>query len=317
VTILVTGSAGFIGSHICFALEAAGLSYHGIDNFCSGEKVVNLDRFSQIDIADSLAVAEVIREKNIKTVIHLAAFSQVQESIESPEKYFQNNIESTSSFIRVCLKCSVRDFIFSSSCSVYGDLNNDPLNEAQIRKPITPYGYSKMVIEDLLEYAYRLRGMNSICFRYFNAAGANTNAGLRENHMPETHFIPLAVDCALQGKVLNIFGSNLHTKDGTPVRDFVHVEDIAEAHISAMNQFHQRSGHYRVNIGSGVGCTLLEIVNEITRQGLKVDYCFKPPRFGDPTELVADISRAKSLLDWSPRSSSLENIVGSTINSRI
>lgn len=317
MTILITGAAGYIGSHICSALEAKSVDYFGIDNFSRGNTVVNKNNFGQLDISDHVAVSRVMIEKDIRTVIHLAAFASVQESIQSPEIYFQNNIENSSALIRNCVENGVENFIFSSSCSVYGNCLNLPITENELTCPISPYGHSKLIIENFLQSLFEAGKLNSICLRYFNAAGANSAAGLKENHNPETHFIPIAVDCGIHGRALEIFGSSLNTVDGTPERDFVHVEDIASAHINSIAFLQENSGYHQLNIGSGRGHTLLQVVNEIARQGFQIQYSLKKTRQGDPDRLFADNQLAKRLLGWVPEHSSLENIVSTTIKSRV
>jgi UDP-glucose 4-epimerase len=316
MTILITGSAGYIGSHICLALEKKGLPYVGVDNLTRGKSVVNQLRFVKCDIGDWNGISSILKRDKISTVIHLAAFAYVQESISFPLKYYENNVEKTINFARNCVENSVRNFIFSSSCAVYGNPDRLPISERQVPAPISPYGHSKLVIEDFLNHISDAHGISICSLRYFNAAGASCCGSLKEEHNPETHIIPLAVDAALGGKELTIFGNELNTEDGSPVRDFIHVDDLASAHIAARKFLLNNPGSYQFNIGSGIPVSLNQVVEEIRSQGLNLKVAFSEPRPGDPHRLFADPTLALKSLNWAPEFSSLKKIVSTTIRSR-
>ncbi len=316
MTILITGAAGYIGSHICLALEKKGLTYVAVDNLARGRAVVNKHRFFECDIGDWENISHILKTENITTVIHLAAFAYVQESISNPLKYYENNVERTVNFVRNCVENGVKNFIFSSSCAVYGNPKRLPISEKQLPAPISPYGHSKLIIENFLKHISDAHEMSICSLRYFNAAGASGCGSLKEEHNPETHIIPLAVDAALSGETLTIFGDKLNTEDGSPVRDFIHVDDLAVAHIAARKFLLNNPGSYQFNIGSGVAVTLKQIVEEIRSQGLNLKVAFSEPRSGDPHQLFADPAEALRFLDWTPKFSSLKNIVGTTIRSR-
>jgi UDP-glucose-4-epimerase GalE len=317
MSILITGSAGYIGSHLCLKLENLGIDYLGIDNLVRGHRIINESRFFECDICDDNRVAQILKFKKIDTVIHLAAFAYVQESISNPFAYYENNVEKTIKFIRTCVSQGIRKLIFSSSCAIYGNPDNLPIVEDQIPAPISPYGHTKLIVENFLRQVSATNRLNSCSLRYFNAAGASLCGKLKEEHNPETHFIPLAVDAAICGEPLTIFGDNLNTRDGSAERDFTHVDDLASAHIAAIDFLKNNTGSHQFNIGSGIGVTLKQVVEEIKEQGLDLSVRYDAPRLGDPNRLYADPSLALKTLKWRPKNSDLKTIIETTIRSRI
>lgn len=310
--ILVTGGAGYIGSHICKALAQAGYSPITLDNLSNGNQwAVRWGPLEKADIADPVKVAELIRQYNIESVIHCAAYAYVGESMRNPGKYFENNVSKSIKMLDTLIDNGVRHLVFSSSCAVYGIPESLPINEKTPKSPVNPYGESKLFIEKALEWYYRAHGMSSISLRYFNAAGADPDAEIGEWHDPETHLIPLVISAALgERENFEIFGADHATRDGTAVRDFIHVTDLAEAHVLALKKLWAGSDNTCLNLGSGVGYSVRDIIDAVE----KVCQSSVPtqnnlPRPGDPAVLVAQPDLAAQYLDWQPRYSDLETII--------
>ena len=312
MTILVTGGAGYIGSHTCKSLAAAGHQPVVLDNFVQGHRwAVKWGPLVTGDISDAELVRRTVHDFSIKAVIHFAAHAYVGESVQNPRKYFQNNVSDTLAFLNTLLDTGVDKIVFSSSCSTYGIPRNLPIKEDDPQQPINPYGASKLVIENVLRWygdAYELRSM---CLRYFNAAGADPEGELGEEHNPETHLIPLVI-AAAQHKIreVEIFGTDYETKDGTAVRDYIHVTDLAAAHVKALSYLLRGGSNDRMNLGTGQGHTIREVVSAVEAvSGKSVSYRESPRRAGDPAALIADPTRARSTLEWIPKFSDLRTIV--------
>jgi UDP-glucose-4-epimerase GalE len=313
--ILVTGGAGYIGAHCCKALSEAGFVPVCFDNLSTGHRdFVKWGPFVEGDVGDTKRLTDAIAAHQVVAVMHFAAFSQVGESVGDPQKYYLNNVCGTLSLLKAMLERGCNRLVFSSTGAVYGNAGRDPISEGAAGAVVNPYGASKWMIEQILADYRRPYGMNSFCLRYFNACGAESSGSIGEFRDPETHLIPRAM-MALQGHVRDfaIFGDDYETPDGTAIRDYIHVVDLAAAHVRAVNALldGSRGGHY--NLGTGSGFSVREVLAAIEREtGLKVPVVTKPRRAGDPPVLVADPSAAKADLGFVPVCSDLSTIVRSS-----
>jgi UDP-arabinose 4-epimerase len=311
--VLVTGGAGYIGSHVAKALAADGMIPVTYDSMERGhQEAVKWGPFVSGDIGDAALLRETIHRYKVEAIVHLAAFAYVGESIEHPARYFENNVAKGLVLLETAIETGIRRFVFSSSCATYGVPREALITEDMSQNPINPYGETKLVIEKALRWYGAAYGLQSVILRYFNAAGADPDGEIGEEHSPETHVIPLILAAADGDDHFKVFGDDYHTPDGTCVRDFVHVSDIAEAHVRALR--HLEAGHPSIalNLGTGVGHSVMEIIHaaqEIT--GRAVPYTVCPRRSGDPPVLVADSSRTYQVLGWRARRSSLETIIES------
>jgi UDP-glucose-4-epimerase GalE len=312
--VLVTGGAGYIGSHAARELARNGHSVLIYDNLCTGHRFL-ADGFDLVeaDLRDSAAAASALRGAD--AVMHFAAHSIVSESVQNPRKYFENNVQSALSFLNVALDAGIKYFIFSSTCAVYGVPREVPISETAPREPVNPYGASKLLFENALEAYSQAYGLRSVRLRYFNAAGADQSGEIGELHEPEFHLIP----CTLQAAAglrhhVDIFGTDYPTRDGTCIRDYIHVSDLAQAHVRALEYLAAGGQATALNLGTGEGHSVLELVSiaeEIT--GRAIPKQIGPRRPGDPPVLVADASRAYETLQWKP-SRSIRDIVSSAWN---
>ena len=314
--ILVTGGAGYIGSHTLLSLINAGHEPVTADNLCYGHREAVLDgHFVHADLGDQQALTQLFESFPIEAVIHFAAFCYVGESVTSPDKYFNNNLVNGLNLLNAMLKAGVDKIIFSSSCAVYGEPQEIPIPETHPKNPINPYGLSKHFFEQILAAYNTAYGLKYVSLRYFNAAGADPKGGLGESHHPETHLIPLVLQTALGHRdEVRIFGSSYPTPDGTCVRDYVHVCDLAEAHVLALGYLLSGAESICLNLGTGRGYSVKEVV-ELCQQ-----ICQQPiphrdvePRPGDPPELVASGDLARQILKWNPHYS-LEEIISTAWN---
>jgi UDP-arabinose 4-epimerase len=302
--VLVTGGAGYIGSHTARLLAEEGLSPVVLDDLSRGHR--EAARFGPLvegDIGDRALVARVVRENAIDAVVHFAAFAYVGESVHDPRLYWTNNTLKTLALVDTLLECGVKNFVFSSTCATYGNPQRLPLREDHPQAPVNPYGASKLAVEMILRSYGPAYGLRWMALRYFNAAGAHPDGTMGEKHDPETHLVPLAVEAALgRGKPLSIFGSDYETPDGTAVRDYIHVLDLADAHVRALRHLASGGESGALNLGTGRGNSVREIVETVERvTGKKVPHSIGPRREGDPPALVADPARAKEVLGWEPR----------------
>lgn len=308
MAVLVVGGAGYIGSHTAHALRRKGYEAIIYDNLSTGYKVL-AEGFELIvgDLFDSAKLARVL--KRVDAVMHFAAHAYVGESVENPRKYFHNNVEGSLSLLNAVVDSKVRIFIFSSTCAVYGNPVKVPISEDNPRVPVNPYGATKLAFENALDAYDRAYGVRFVAFRYFNAAGADDGGTIGEMHEPETHLIPSVFE-AIKGKrpALDVFGDDYLTPDGTCIRDYVHVSDLADAHVLGIE--HLAGGKStQMNLGTGHGASVREVISTIEHvAGHKVPIRMAPRRAGDPPELVADPSRAGKLLNWKAKRS-LEEIV--------
>lgn len=310
--ILVTGGAGYIGSHTCKALAAAGYAPVVLDDLSAGHRsAVKWGTLVRGDIADRALVSKTLKAFEIEAVIHFAAHAYVGESVAHPRKYFDNNVSRTLRLLDALVDAGIDKVVFSSSCATYGMPHHLPITEGHPQVPINPYGATKLFVEQILhwyEQAYRMR---HVILRYFNAGGADPDGELGEDHSPETHLIPLVI-AAAQGvnRAIEIFGSDYDTHDGTAVRDYVHVCDLAGAHVRAIERLLAGEASVTANLGTGRGYSIRDVITAVEAIGGRpVPVVAGPRRAGDPAALVADPRRACAMLGWSPQSSDLDTIV--------
>lgn len=313
--ILVTGGAGYVGS--CCARELAGAGHEVwiYDNLSRGHRqaaeiAAGKDRFIEGDLNDQAAIAAALKSQRIEAVMHFAAFTLVGESVEQPHLYYRNNVLGSFHLLEAMREAGVKRIVFSSTTATYGTPEKMPIAETTPQQPINPYGFSKLMVERMLEDFAQAYGFAFAALRYFNAAGAMPDSKLGEHHDPESHLIPIVLQVALgQREKISIFGDDYPTPDGTCVRDYIHVLDLASAHLAALDRLKAGQG-IKLNLGSGRGYSVREVVETGRRiTGHAIPAAVSPRRAGDPPELVADSTLAQRTLDWQPRHSSLENIV--------
>ena len=312
--ILVTGGAGYVGSHACKALAAAGYLPVTFDSLVSGHRsAVRWGPLIVGDLGDDGALDAALAGHRFDAVVHFAAHAYVGESVRDPGKYFRNNVVNSLRLVDAALAAGVRHIVFSSTCATYGLPDSLPISEAQPQRPVNPYGESKLFVERALHWNGVAHGLRSVALRYFNAAGADIDGEIGEAHDPETHLIPLAIGAALgRAGPLQIFGTDYPTADGTAMRDFIHVADLASAHVRALDHLLAGGESAALNLGTGVGHSVKEVVASVERaSGRTVPVEYAPRREGDPPVLVADAAKARELLGWLPRHSALDAIVQS------
>jgi len=311
-TVLVTGGAGYIGSHTCKALSGAGYTPIAYDNLTSGHaEAVRWGPLEPGDILDRKRLDEVLLSHRPDAVVHFAASAYVGESVSDPGKYYRNNVVGTLTLLEAMRDHAIRSIVFSSTCATYGVPDTLPITEEAPQQPINPYGSSKLTAERILTDFGSAHGIKSIALRYFNAAGADPQNEIGEEHDPETHLIPLVLDAASGRRPnLTIFGNDYPTPDGTCIRDYVHVSDLAEAHVLALKSLENGWFPGPINLGIGQGFSVKEIVNTVGRvTGLDVPVVFGSRRLGDPAILISDPHKARRELGWSPKITLLEQIV--------
>lgn len=311
--ILVTGGAGYIGSHTAKALARAGYEPVVLDNFGTGHRsAVRWGPLVEGDLKDAGLISKVIKEYEAKAVIHFAASLLVGESMAQPQKYFWNNVVNTLKLLDAMLATSVKHIVFSSSAAVYGTPDKVPIPEDHPLRPINPYGETKLIMERALHWYSTAYGLRSAALRYFNAAGADPQGEIGEGHDPETHLIPLVIQATL-GLIpfVEVYGTDYPTPDGTAIRDYIHVTDLAEAHVLALRYLMEGGTPVALNLGAGRGFSVREVIAAIERcsGGRKTPTRDAPRREGDPPSLVADPVRAAKLLGWRPQYSDLDTIV--------
>jgi UDP-glucose-4-epimerase GalE len=314
--ILVTGGAGYIGSHAVRLFLARGHDVWVYDNLSEGHRAAApADRLLDGDLADTARLDHALIDRRIEAVVHFAAFAYVGESVENPAKYYRNNLVNTVNLLECMRRAGVGRIVFSSTCATYGIPERVPITEDEPQRPINPYGRTKLAVEFALGDYARAYGWGYAALRYFNAAGASPQGDLGEDHSPETHLIPLAIQAA-QGlrPELSVFGTDYPTPDGTCVRDYIHVDDLAEAHLLALERL--RPGQeLRLNLGTGRGYSVREVIQTVEAvSGKKVPYKEGPRRPGDPPVLVASAAKAERELGWKPRYTDLRSIVETAWN---
>lgn len=313
-SVLVTGGAGYIGAHCCKALAAAGYKPIALDNLCHGDP--GATRWGPLikgDIADRPLLDSLLGQSNIAAVIHFAAFAYVGQSVAHPGMYYRNNVAAMLTLLEAMRDHGVPVLVFSSSCATYGVPAELPIVETTRQEPINPYGASKLMGERMIADFTAAHGLRAVCLRYFNAAGADLDGEIGEDHEPETHLIPLTLRAADGGAPLSIYGDDYPTPDGTCVRDYIHVADLADAHVAAVRQLLDgRPLAPALNLGTGTGFSIRQIVAEVERvTGRQVARTIAPRRAGDPPVLVADSRAARASLNWEPNASNLAQIVES------
>ena len=309
--VLITGGAGFIGSHTVKALSAVGIEPIVFDNFSTGHAwAAKWGTFIEGDLEDRLLLQKIFEDNNIDAVIHFAANAYVGESMQNPGKYFRNNVVNTLNLLEAMQAQDVKRIVFSSSCTTYGIPTQLPIAESAPQTAISPYGESKLMGEQLLKWYGVCHQMHSVILRYFNASGADVDGEIGEDHDPETHLVPLVIGAALNHyPPIQIFGDDYPTPDGTAIRDYVHVSDLAEAHVKAVQHLLEGKESLAVNLGSGRGSSVWEVIRTVERvTGRSVPFVLAPRRAGDPATLIADSSKAFEKLGWKPRQN-LEQIV--------
>jgi UDP-glucose-4-epimerase GalE len=310
-SILVTGGAGFIGSHTVHLLLRQGYDVTVVDNLSRGHRdVVPADRLHVFSLQETDRMEELLRSRHCEAVIHFAAYIAVGESMKAPELYFENNVGGSLSLLTAMVRAGVKNLVFSSTAAVYGTPHAFPILEDFPIQPVNPYGESKVMVERLLDWFDRIHGLRSVALRYFNASGADPEGALGERHDPETHLIPLLFRAILSGEPVTLFGDDYPTPDGTCIRDYIHVNDLAQAHILALESLAGGAASERFNVGTGAGNSVREVlhaVEEVT--GRKVPHRIGPRREGDPPGLVANADRLRTKLGWSPQFTDIHEIV--------
>lgn len=312
MNLLVTGGAGYIGSHCCKHLAAHGHTPIVFDDLSQGhEATVKWGPFERGSLGDPARLREVFAAHDVAAVIHFAANALVGESMAAPAKYFGNNTLGTFNLLEAMRAAGVTTIVFSSTCATYGDPVRMPIDEEHPQAPVNPYGESKLMVEKMLHWYEVPYGLAWMALRYFNAAGADPDGELGEEHDPESHLIPLVIGAALGTRPpVRMFGADYPTPDGTAVRDYIHVMDLADAHLRAVERLKNGTGSQAINLGTGEGHSVREVVDTVARIGGKpVPAEQAPRRAGDPPELVADASRARRVLGWTPKYPDLDTIV--------
>jgi len=315
-TVLVTGGAGYIGSHAAKALKRSGCRVIVYDSLVAGHRAaVKFGDFVEGDILDTDTLTEVLRRQQVFAVMHFAAFLDVGESVRDPSKYYRNNVAGAASVLSAMAAAAVKHFVFSSTCATYGEPIETPIAETHPQQPINSYGESKLAIERALPHFERAHGMSWVALRYFNAAGADPDGEIGEDHAPEIHVIPRAIEAATGGRRLEVFGDDYPTPDGTCLRDYVHVSDLAAAHLRALETIVEtgKSGAY--NLGTGRPHSVREVIDTVERvTGRAVPWALGPRRPGDPAVLYAAPHKAQAELHWTPQHADLEAIVRTAWN---
>ncbi|MEK6710355.1 MAG: UDP-glucose 4-epimerase GalE [Nitrospinota bacterium] len=310
--VLVTGGAGFIGSHTSKLLARAGYCPVVYDNLVNGNRwAAKWGSFVEGDLADAALLRRTLREHSVRAVIHFAAFAYVGESMRNPGKYFANNVANTLTLLEAMWETGVKHIVFSSSCATYGLPSRLPIAETDPQSPINPYGETKLFAEKALRWYGEAHGFRWTALRYFNAAGADPEGEIGEHHDPETHLIPLVIHAALGLRPrAEIFGADYPTPDGTALRDYIHVADLADAHVKALEYLLAGGECLPFNLGNGSGHSVLDVIRAVEKaSGREIPLHISPRREGDPPILVADPSRAHRVLGWKPRFSGLPQIV--------
>ncbi len=310
--VLVTGGAGYIGSHACKALASAGYTPVAYDSLVYGhEAAVKWGPLERGDILDGARVSDVLAKYRPVAVMHFAAFTYVGESVTDPAKYYRNNVVGTLTVLDAMRALHINRLVFSSTCATYGTPDSVPICEDAPQRPINPYGASKLMVERVLADYRAAYGLKSIALRYFNAAGADPDGETGEDHDPETHLIPLVLDAAAGTRPhITVLGDDYNTPDGTCVRDYIHVADIADAHVRAFARLGEDGLRGAYNLGTGIGVSVSDVIGMVRQvTGREVKVVRGPRRPGDPERLLADARLAEQDLGWKPHHSSLQNIV--------
>jgi UDP-arabinose 4-epimerase len=315
--VLVTGGAGYIGSHTCKALARSGHEPIVLDNLSAGHRwAVKWGRLIESDLAEKVKLAQILQEQHIEAVMHFAASLLVGESVREPRKYFWNNVVNTLQLLDAMREAKVKIIVFSSSAATYGEPQIVPIPEDHPQLPVNPYGETKLIMERALKWYGNAYEMGWIALRYFNAAGADPDGELGEAHDVETHLIPLIIQAALGRRPsVEIYGTDYATPDGTAIRDYIHVTDLADAHVRALEYLHRGQPSRALNLGTGRGNSVREVINAVAKVSPQpVPVAEGPRRAGDPAVLVADPRQAVEVLGWKPRYSELDSIIQNAWN---
>lgn len=315
--ILIVGGAGYIGSHTNKLLAAKGYKTIVYDNLVYGHReAVKWGEFVLGDIEDKIQLDLVFSRYNIEAVMHFSAFAYVGESVENPSKYYQNNVAYTLNLLDAMMKHGVNHFIFSSTCATFGEPTYTPIDENHIQQPISPYGMSKLMVENILKDYEKAYGLKHVILRYFNASGADPDIEIGENHDPETHLIPLVLDAAIQKrKAIKVFGTDYKTSDGTCVRDYIHINDIANAHILSLEWMLSTNKSNDFNLGNGEGFSVKQIIDVAEKvSGKKIPVIPVERRAGDPAIVIGANSKIQRELGWQPAYNKIETILETAWN---
>lgn len=307
----MTGGAGYIGSHAAKALKAAGYDVVVFDNLVAGHReAVRFGPLVEGDITDLSAVRKALRDHDIWAVMHFAAFLDVGESVREPAKYYRNNVSGALTVLEAMSLEKTRLFVFSSTCATYGEPIETPIRETHPQKPINSYGESKLAVERALPHFEQAFGLHSVALRYFNAAGADPDGEIGEDHAPEIHLIPRAIEAANGGRGLQVFGDDYPTPDGTCLRDYIHVTDLADAHVKALEAIAETGRSQIYNLGTGRPHSVREVIAAVERvTGKPVPWTLAPRRPGDPAVLYAAAHKAQNELHWTPKFPDIDSIV--------
>ncbi len=306
--ILVTGGAGYIGSHACKALAAGGFEPVSYDNLSRGNRwAVKWGPLEVGDIGDQARLRAVLDQHQPSAVMHFAAFAYVGESVENPNLYYQNNVCGSATLLRTVTEHQPIPAVFSSTCATYGVPDQVPIPEGHPQRPINPYGFTKLVVERILADLDHAHGLRSVSLRYFNAAGCDPDGDIGEAHNPETHLIPLVLVAARDGTAVTVFGDDYDTKDGTCVRDYIHVADLADAHVRALKYLLSGGKTCALNLANAHGYSVMDVIKTAERVcGKPIKIKMAPRRAGDPPALIGSSDRAREVLGWKPVRSALE-----------
>ncbi len=314
MNILIPGGAGYIGSHMVKYAQEHGHQVVVLDDFSTGnEWAVSGCEILNVNLLDQDKLSKLLKDRHFDGVIHFAAKSLVGESVKNPDIYYRNNVFGTLNLVSQMLKNDINNLVFSSTAAIFGNPNTDKIKEEHPKNPINPYGRSKLMVENILQDICLVNNLNVTCLRYFNAAGAHKSGEIGESHDPETHLIPNILNSAISNdNNLKVFGNNYETPDGTCIRDYIHVTDLAQAHLLAIGFMEKKKGFSAFNLGNGNGFSVLEIINECKDVADKeILFKVEGPREGDPGVLVADNKLALNLLKWKPEYSDINKIVES------
>lgn len=312
-TVLVTGGAGYVGSHACKALAAAGHEPVVFDNFSTGWRdAVKFGPAIEGDLLDAASLQAAFDAHRPDAVMHFAAFSNVGESVQKPDLYWRNNVTGSLNLFTAAKQAGVGAVVFSSTCATYGEASGETLTEEDRQFPVNPYGRTKLAVEMLLNDFHQAFGMRSVIFRYFNAAGADPDRRIGEDHRPETHLIPLVLDAASGRRdQISIFGTDYPTADGTCIRDYIHVDDLASAHVLGLDWLLDGGEPLRLNLGTGSGFSVREVIDTARRvTGTEIPVAETDRRPGDPPQLVSGSGLAREVLGWEPMRSDLTTMIG-------
>lgn len=312
--VLITGGAGYIGSHTNKLFQNLGIETIVLDDMREGHPEAVDGSFVQIgDFGDWDLLNDIMSKYPIDAVIHFAAYASVPDSVINPSKYYNNNVTNMQTLLEACVKNKIKYFIFSSSAATFGNPEYLPIDELHPQNPINPYGFTKLIGEHMLADYEKAYGIKYCALRYFCAAGDSPDGWIGESHNPETHLIPVMVKAALNGTTLKVFGNDYDTRDGSCIRDFIHVEDLAMAHFLGLQYIMDNDKSECINLGSGVGFTIMEMIEQMNALGYPVQYEIVGRRAGDPPALVASCEKASRLLNWQPKYSDIKNILTDAI----